>query len=331
VAGNRILDLTTRDADRSKSNGDVIHEAGLLDWDDLRFFLAVSRHRTLAAAAKHLRVTQSTVSRRITSLQASMGVRLLNRTPDGLVPTLAGESILHHAERVEAEALCAERAIAGHDDRLLGLVRVASSQLLSSQLLAASFADLHVHHRDILIEAFPEFAGDQLAAHEVDIALRLRRFEHPDLVVRTIGLLAFAFYGSVDYLARVGEPDLESECSGHQLITLLDEPGQCPQSAWLAEHAAKAVVTLKVDSYETQHCATYSGGGLAVLPRCLGDRDPKLRRLPTTAPPPAAEIWLGVHRENRRIPRVRLVLDCIAAAARSRAEALNPQENLPPI
>ena len=46
----------------------------MLDWDDLRFFLAVARHHTLAAAAKHLHVTQSTVSRRLASLQESMGV-----------------------------------------------------------------------------------------------------------------------------------------------------------------------------------------------------------------------------------------------------------------
>ncbi len=65
----------------------------MLDWDDLRFFLAVARHRTLALAAKHLHVTQSTVSRHIVSLQESMGVRLLQRTAAGYVLTLAGESI----------------------------------------------------------------------------------------------------------------------------------------------------------------------------------------------------------------------------------------------
>ena len=74
----------------------------MLDWDDLRFFLAVARHRTLALAAKHLNVTQSTVSRRIVSLQEGMGVRLLQRTAAGYVLTLAGESIRQHVEGQKA-------------------------------------------------------------------------------------------------------------------------------------------------------------------------------------------------------------------------------------
>jgi len=182
----------------------------MLDWDDLRFFLAVARHSTLAAAAKHLHVTQSTVDRRLGSLQAGMGVRLLQRAADGYVPTLAGESILAHAERVEAEALLAERAVAGHDARLDGVVRISSSQLLTSHLLAPCFAALHARHRGIVIEVLPDAAGEPLAAREADIAVRLRRFEHHDLVARAVGTVAFGFYGCVAYLARHGEPDLGS-------------------------------------------------------------------------------------------------------------------------
>jgi DNA-binding transcriptional LysR family regulator len=80
-------------------------DAALLDWDDLRFFLAIARTGSLTAAARELRVTQSTVGRRLASLESSLGARLLHRTPDGYVLTLAGEAILAQAERMEAEAL----------------------------------------------------------------------------------------------------------------------------------------------------------------------------------------------------------------------------------
>src|SRR5579863_6599799 len=80
----------------------------MLDWDDLRFFLAVARHGSLSAAAKDLHVAQSTVGRRLASLEASLGVRLLNRTPEGYVPTLAGRDVREHAERLETEALSLE-------------------------------------------------------------------------------------------------------------------------------------------------------------------------------------------------------------------------------
>ena len=298
----------------------------MLDWDDLRFFLAVARHRTLAAAAKHLHVTQSTVGRRLATLQEGMGVRLLQRTADGYVLTSAGESIRLHVERIEAEASLAERAVAGQDVRLEGLVRVASSQLLTGHLLAPSFAALHAHHRGIVIEALPDLPGEPLATQDADIAVRLRPFEHPDVVVRNIGAIAFGLYGCLAYLARQGEPDLRSGCLGHQLIAPPDGHGHSAQAAWLGEHAGRAQVVLKADSYETQYWAAYYGGGLALLPCFRADAEPALHRLRTPTPVPSAEIWLGVRREDRHVPRVRMVLDCIAEAVRSRASVLNPAE-----
>ncbi len=83
---------------------------------------------------------------------------------------------------------------------------------------------------------------------------------------------------------------------------------------------------LKADSYETQHWAAYCDGVLALLPRFWADAEPALRRIRTPMPIPSAEIRLGVHRENRHVPRVRLVLDCIAKAVRSRPSVLNPAE-----
>ena len=296
----------------------------MLDWDDLRFFLAVARHRTLAGAARQLHVTQSTVSRRLASLQDGMGVRLLQRAAEGYVLTLAGESIRAHVERVEAEAMSVERAVAGHDVRLEGLVRVSSSQLLTSHLLAPGFAALHLMHHGILIEALPELDGEPLATHDADIVLRLRRFDHHDLVVRSLGSIAFGLYGCVAYLARRGVPDLGEGCAGHQLITLLDHSEASAQAAWLGEHAGRAEVVLRADSYETQHWSACNGGGLALLPRFRANAEPALRRVRTPTPVPPAEIWLGVHRENRHVPRVRTVLDIIAGTVRGQANVLDP-------
>jgi DNA-binding transcriptional LysR family regulator len=303
-----------------------MHEAEMLDWDDLRFFLAVARHRTLAAAARHLQVTQTTVSRRLTSLQAKMGVRLLQRTSDGYGLTLAGESIRPHVERLEAEAILVERTVAGHDMRPDGLVRVTGSQLLTSHVLAPGFALLHARHQGILIESLPDLPDEPLVTRDAEIALRLRRFDHPDLVVRSIGNVAFGLYGSVSYLARYGEPDLESGSPGHLFVAPLDSRNLASQTAWLTENAARAHVVLRADSYETQHWTVSVGGGLAMLPRFRADAEPALQRIETPTPIPSAEIWLGVHSENRHLPRVRIVLDCIAEAARARAAILNPVE-----
>ena len=124
----------------------------MLDWDDLRFFLAVARTGSLSAAARGLRCTQSTVGRRLGSLEARLGVRLVNRTPRGYVATPAGESVREHVERIEAEASAIERIVAGRDARLEGKVTVACIESVANNILAPCFAALHRDYPDVIIE-----------------------------------------------------------------------------------------------------------------------------------------------------------------------------------
>jgi DNA-binding transcriptional LysR family regulator len=299
----------------------------MLDWDDLRFFLSIARHQTLSAAARDLHVTQSTVGRRLASLQAGLGVRLLQRTDDGYIPTVAGKMVLERVEKVASEARIIEHAVAGQDARPAGLVRVTSCQLVASHLLAPCFVDLLTRSQAIMIESLPPLLGEPLATQDADIAVRLRRFDHQDLIVRNIGAIAFGLYGSVAYFKGMNIADATDGCAGHQLVTLLDDRELSQQAGWLSEHGDRGVVVARADSYETLYALTACGAGLAVLPRFRADADPSLKRLATAVPVPDADILLAVHRENRSVPRVRVVLDCIAHRIRSNASVLNPQDS----
>lgn len=300
----------------------------MLDWDDLRFFLAVARTGSLSAAARELRVTQSTVGRRLASLENGLGARLLHRTPEGYVPTLAGEAILGQVERVEAEALAVERAVGGRDAQLQGVVRVAAVETLASHVLAPRFCALQNSHPEIAIELLANVRHLSLAMREADIALRLSRFEQHDLVVRRAGAMAHGLYASPAYLERHGEPDFGAGCPGHRLVTGLDG-SEVPQLAgWLAEAAPRAGVALKADSAETQLQAALCGEGMACLARLRGDAaGDRLRRLRPPKAPNPIDIWLAVHKDTRRVSRVRLVLDAIAAAVRERARDLEPPDD----
>ncbi len=297
-----------------------------MDWDDLRFFQEVIRHKTLSAAARQLHVTQSTVGRRLASLEASLGVRLVHRTREGYVPTFAGEAIREHIERVEAETQAVRRVVGGLDQRLEGVVRVTTLALLASHLLAPSTAALHAQHPEIMVELLCYVPSPNLAAREADIAVQLGRFAQPDLVVRRIGTLAFGLYASLAYLGKNGEPDTTAGCSGHHLITIVDEDALPEQAEWLAEIAGRARIMLRTDSRETQLWATLQGGGLALLPCFRADREAALQRLHTPSPAPGAEIWMAVHRDHRHMPRIRAVLDCIAEAARRSTNDLCPHQ-----
>jgi DNA-binding transcriptional LysR family regulator len=297
----------------------------VLDWDDLRFFLAIARHGSLTAACRELRVAQSTVGRRLASLEASLGVRLLHRTPEGYTLTLAGQDVLRQAERVETEALGVERSVAGRDVKLAGAVRVTCTETIAAHILAPCFAALQRQHPGILVELMPDPRVVSLSMREADIAVRLMRSEQHDLVVRRIGQIAFGLYASPDYLEQHGAPDFEAGCPGHRLMTLLDDVEIDPQAQWLSDLAARASLGMQTSSQEALLSAARGGGGLACLARFRADPDPGLRRLKTPLPPPMTEIWLAVHKDSRSIPRVRVALSAIAEAVKGLAPALSPR------
>jgi DNA-binding transcriptional LysR family regulator len=298
----------------------------VLDWDDLRFFMALARHGSLSAAAKELHVAQSTVGRRLASLEASLGVRLLNRTPDGYAPTQAGEGVRAYAERLEAEAVALERSVGGRDARMAGLVRVTSPETVANHILAPGLASLHIQQPEIMVELIPSVRELSLSMREADISIRLKQPEQHDLVIRRIGAIAFGLYASPDYLARHGELDLTEGCPGHHLVTQFEDIEDATQTGWLSDLAPRARIAMQTGSHEAAVAAALNGGGLACLARFRADRETGLRRLPIPPPVPIASIWLVVHRDNRQTPRIRVALSHITAWVRQMAPVLMPKD-----
>jgi DNA-binding transcriptional LysR family regulator len=287
----------------------------MLDWDDLRFFLAVARAGSLSAAARELRCTQTTVGRRLASLEAGLGVRLLNRTPRGYVATPAGESVRNHAERIEVEALSVERVLAGQDTRLEGKVTVVCIESIANNILAPCFAALHRDHPKVAIELLPPDRHVSLARRDADVSIHHVRPKQREILVRRIGSIAFGLYASPDYLERFGTPNFVDGCAGHRVIALPDQFCDLPQMQWLASLAPEARIVLKTGSYESRFHSVLAGDGMAYLPRFHADKEPKLRRInQTPTPAPIVDLWLATHKDNRNVRRIRAVIEAIASA-----------------
>ena len=287
----------------------------MLDWDDLRFFLAVIRAGSLSAAARELRCTQTTVGRRLGSLEAGLGVRLLNRTPRGYVATPAGESVRNHAEHIEVEALAVERVLAGQDTRLEGKVTVACIESIANNILAPCFAALHRDYPGVVMEHLPPDRHVSLARRDADISIHHVRPKQREIVVRRIGRIAFGLYASPDYLERFGTPNFTDGCAGHCVVALPDQFCDLPQMQWLAGLAPEARIVLKTGSYESRFHSVLAGDGMAYLPRFHADKEPKLTLIdetPTRAP--VVDLWLATHKDNRNVRRIRAVIEAIASA-----------------
>jgi DNA-binding transcriptional LysR family regulator len=296
----------------------------MLDWDDLKTFLAIARHGTLSAAANALDVSQSTMSRRLDHLHGRAGIALLERTPTGFRLTGMGATILEQVEQMETAALALERTIAGGVQRLDGLVRVTAVDAFSSHILTPGIAALHAAHPHIVVELITDNRSLSLARREADIAVRLGRFEAHETIVRKIGAMAFAVYAASSYLERYSQPDWSSGAKGHSVVRVQDDLLDTPDGRWFVERAHAADSVLLANSREVQLRAVAAGVGMACLPRYLADGHEALVRLPAVDEP-NREIWMGVHRDTRNAPRIQAVQQCIVGAVAAARLRLSPK------
>jgi len=296
----------------------------MLDWDDLRTFLAVGRHSTLSAAARTLGVRQSTVGRRLLALERRAAVRLLQKTPSGYVLTEAGEAVLGNAERMEAEALAVERAVTGRDVRLQGTIRLTTVETLTVEILLPHLAGFRDRYPGITIELIADTRALSLTKREADVALRFARPEQADLTVRKVAEIAFGLYASPAYLAAHGPPDFAAGAPGHALVQTEPDLHGLAEMTWLRSLTARAAVALTSNTRYAHRAAAEAGIGLACLARYLGDGRAGLQQLATPTPPPRRDLFLVVHSDTRYMPRIRALTEFLSAALRRESGRLAP-------
>jgi len=293
-----------------------------LDWDDLRFFLAIARNRTLSAAARVLGVQQPTMGRRLAALEARAGTRLLGRTPTGYVLTEAGEAVLGHVERIEAETQAISRQIAGHDIRLDGSLRLTTVETLAAFVLAPILAEFRDRHPLVELEIVANTRSLSLLKREADVALRVAPFRQADIVVRRMGRLGYGLYASQSYLDRNGTPDWTASAD-HSLITTEHDLMDTPEMVYLRALFPQARLALASNSRLVHRQAAAAGLGIACLARYLGDTAGLVRLQPSN-PPPARDLWLGLHADLRHTPRIRAFTTLLATGLAAASTVLSP-------
>ena len=296
----------------------------MLDWDHLQSFLAVARHGNLSAAARALRVTQTTMGRRVEALHSQAGVRLLQKTPAGFVLTQAGERGLASVERIEVEALSVERAIKGEDERIAGEVRITTVDSFGAKVVIPILQELSETHPELQIELSAENRSLSLSRREADIAIRLAEFEQHEVVVRHVADMAFGLYASRSYLDHRGAPNFDDGCAGHTVIALQQDLALVPEAKRLAQVATQATVALRSNSRAVQLHAARTGYGIAFLPCYLAADVEELVEVSAPGGRVVRGLWLGVHRDMRQVRRIRLVLDHLTKELKASSPRLTP-------
>lgn len=271
-----------------------------LNWDDLRYFIEVVRSSNVSEAGKRLHVNPSTVSRRIASLELQLGKTLFDRTTKGWVITPTGEKIVEFAEEMADSVNAVQRKVEFDSKEVSGLVRLAVSDVCVKRFVLPAIRDFKQAHPDVDIELIAVEEELNLAAHDVDIAIRATNTPPPNLVGKHIGTMAFHVYGHEDLLQNMN-PN-KPPC-----ITWVGDGVTLPY--WIKKNFPKLKRVYRTNSAVVMFEMCKAGLGLALLPCPLGDEADELVRMPVEYIEPGLDIWVLSHVDLRTTARVRLFRD----------------------
>jgi len=283
----------------------------MLDWNDLRYFLAVAREGSTLAGGRSLRVSQTTVARRIAALEGALGFPLFEKRQAGYALTPAGQDLIERAEQAEQAFGAFADAAAAQSRDVSGTVKITTEEVYAITLLAPLLTELHQLHPEIIIDLDTSQAVRDLGAGEADISLRSTKAgnQAAGLVGRQLCTDDWALYCSRAYAERQGVPRTIAQMKKHPFI------GGGGGNLWI--HYQAWLKALGLERQVAVHHAT-SGGllsgvragfGIAVLPCIVADGDPDLVQCVTPRPDHERILWLFTHERVRRTPRVRAVID----------------------
>ena len=292
----------------------------MLDWDDLRFFLTVANAGSVRAASNELKVSHSTVGRRIEQLEENIGTKLFNRTPDGYQITSAGQNILTSARKMDEEVNNIRRTVAGGDAKLEGAIVVTLPDIAAIHMYMEDFATFQNKYPKISLEIRTSYEVLDLSRREADVAIRMisNQSSPPDyLIGRKLAAVHQAAFAHRDYIS---DKDLcDPECG----LSWLGWGDNIRMQELIREGEYPLLPIRGVfPNVLTQLSACQHQMGIALLPCVIGDADPNLCRVPPGTSISSYDVWLLSHPDLRDTARIRVFREFIAAQTLKKSKQL---------
>jgi DNA-binding transcriptional LysR family regulator len=274
-----------------------------LDWEDVRYFVALARHGTLSAVARDLRVNHATVARRIGSLERLVGRTLFDRRARGYVLTAEGKSLLIDAKAMDEAALSVLRR-SDRGTELSGLVRLTAGRVLAERFLIDRLRGFHQRYPAIDLEVIGGSRVVSLAKREADVALRYGAPKDSELVARRVATITFGLYASPAYRDKLKAGEVPA------FIGFTEEDDFIAESEWLNRQFGDRRFSFRSGSPTTQAAAARADYGIALLPRYIvSAHEPGLVEVSLGRRLPERDVWLLIRRDLAKVPRVRAVAD----------------------
>jgi DNA-binding transcriptional LysR family regulator len=277
-----------------------------MNWDHLRYFLAIADTGSLQGAARKLEVNHSTAFRRMNAFEKAVDTRLFERLPDGYQLTAAGEDLLEHARRIGDEIDQLQLKILGKDFRPSGSIRITAPDNIAYEYLPPYLAEFSARYPDIEFELVVGAQSLDLTRREADVAIRATQTPPVHLIGRKVVALKWGFFASLPYLDERGRPRRPNNLVGHRLIGADGDLRRIPPFR-LMESVLPGQICMTCSTLNAMSAMAEAGCGIAVLPD--DQIKAQLVRLFDTDPLFLTEIWVLTHPELRRTERIRLLIE----------------------
>ncbi|MCF6193489.1 MAG: LysR family transcriptional regulator [Kangiellaceae bacterium] len=265
-----------------------------MNWNDLKYFLALSREGSVSGAGRAMGVKHTTVARRITSLEKSLGTRLFDRTKSGYAMTLDAENLYATALSMEEKARNIDRVAANQDSALAGPLKLTIAFELANRLILPNIGEFCQLYPNIDLQLLMTKGLVDLSSMEADLAIRMTPNPPDYLVGQEIMKLRHGIYTS--------KKVIDDPPSTNRVILFRDET---LQPAWVKQHFRHANVAIRVDDVGSMAVAAAHGVGIAKLPCFIGDTEPGLIRLDYEVEKSNWGIWVLNHVDLRATKRVK--------------------------
>jgi molybdate transport repressor ModE-like protein len=282
----------------------------VINWNDLRHFLAIAREGSIGAAARSLKVNQSTTQRRLLALEKGLGCVLVERHGTGYRLTSQGQILIASVTNVEAAVDTVQRKVASFDNKDLGTVKVTCLVTVGQRIVKSGLLDaFHARYPGTRVELLMEQRVLDLSKGEADIAIRGGRPGSGALVSRKIAEVPWGIYASRAFVAQHGRPATPSDITRFPIINLVAELEDVPAVRWMRSRAGPARIAAHCANVPSAHLAVKSGAGLAPLPTVYAATDTDLVNLLGPLPELNYPMFLVTHKDIRKRPGVYAFVD----------------------
>jgi DNA-binding transcriptional LysR family regulator len=249
-------------------------KSGILNWSDIKVFLAVVREGSTLAAPKRLGIAQPTTARRIDALESQTGVTLFERDTRGFKPTADAHSLYPLAEAIEEAAEHFAVKICELTDRQP--IRITAPGYFSDRA-SDIFSEFCALNPGVTFEFIPSLKVLNLSEGEADIAIRVAKSE-PDetLICRKLSTARWALFGGKSYAEKFDLPKSTDDFRGHRFVSFEHDDVPDNERRWLLRHVSPDQIIMKFSEPEMVRAAIRAGHGLGLVNRRLATADKAL-------------------------------------------------------